>query len=471
MNQMIIIIASVLVSLLFVGVGIYYLRTIKSLKDFFYYKIPDNKRKLTISLVAANLTLGTGLVYLAQGGFSNGFLFLLVPISLWFGYFLLSKFINYINYNSESNFFEFIDSQIAVNQTKSIFKKAITFILLITFILVLSYEVFASSSILAPLIFNSNDLFHQIIISAFIIFIALIYTISSGLKGVIMNDIFQIVLIILAISFLIFGNHSISLDSAITNIQNKIVLNNSFIWFTVILASINAISTQFYSILNHGVITNAYASDRNQILKRTGICSGLLISLFILFGLILPNDNTSIDFTTLLANSYGKVALVIIAIGFLSIIYSTLDSLLIIISMFFHKNILNREITDVPNKKGINNIRAFISFTFVLIFALLAFFFYYKSDLFFLLIGIGSGITVVVPLILLSGYLYKKEKISLLKNSYIWGYIVMFITAHIVYLYAITFSSFINYLPFLSYFFLAISFIYTLVLLKKINNG
>jgi Na+/proline symporter len=468
---MLLIIASIIISVFFIGVAFYHKRTIKSLKDFFFYKIPDNKRKLTISLIAANLTLGTGLVYLAQGGFSNGILFLLVPVSLWIGYFLLSKFIEYINFNSESNFFEFIDDKISNNQTKSIFKKAITFVLLITFILVLSYEIFASSTILSPLIFNSNELFYQIIISFFIIVVALIYTIISGMKGVIMNDIFQIILIILALSFLIFGNQSITFENAVTNIQSKITLSSPIIWFTVILASINAISTQFYSILNHGIITNAYATDRNSILRKTGIYSGLLISLFILFGLMLPGDNSIINFTTLLINSYGKIALVIIILGFLSIIYSTLDSLLIIISMFFYKNILNKEITSDNNKKDINNVRAIISFSFIFIFILLAFFYYYTSDLFYLLLGIGSGISVVVPLILLAGYLFKINKITLLKNSHIWMYVVLFVIAHIVYLYAITYSSFQSYLPFLSYTFLAISIIYTLYLLKIIKNG
>lgn len=468
---MILIISSIIISLIFVGVGFYYLRTIKSLKDFFYYRIPNNKRKLIISLVAANLTLGTGLVYLAQGGFSYGILFLIVPLSTGIGYYLLSKFLSYVDYNDDCNYFEFIDNQILEHNNKTVFKKAITIILLVTFVLVLSYEIFASAKILAPLIFNSNELFFQIIISAFIILVALIYTITSGLKGVIMNDILQIVLILAALLFLVFGNQNIDFKSAISNIHSKLYFDNFVIWITVFLAAINAITTQFYSILNHGVISNAHKADRNLILKRTGISSAILLTIFILFGLILQNDESIMNFTNLLSNSYSKAALVLITIGFLSIIYSTLDSLLIMISMFFHKNILNKDITDKIDKNGLNNVRAIISFTFIFIFALLAFFFYFKADLFNLLLGIGSGISVVVPLIILSGYLFKKGKISLLKNKHIWVFVFLFIIAHVLYLGAIATPSLHSYLAYISYFFLSISTIYSFYLSKTLKNG
>lgn len=468
---MILIISSIIISLIFVGVGFYYLKTINSLKDFFYYRVPNNKRKLIISLIAANLTLGTGLVYLAQGGFSYGFLFLIVPLATGFGYFLLSRFLSYVDFNDDCNYFEFIDNQISADANKSVFKKAITIILLITFVLVLSYEIFASAKILAPLIFNSSELFFQIIISAFIIIIALIYTITSGLKGVIMNDILQIVLIFAALLFLVFGNKNIDFKLAISDIQSKFYFDNFLIWITVLLAAINAITTQFYSILNHGVISNAQKNDRTTILKRTGIFSAVLLTLFILFGLILQNDTPVVNFTNLLSNSYGKIALIIITIGFLSIIYSTLDSLLIMISMFFHKNILNKQITETSDKKGLNNIRAIISFTFIFIFALLAFFFYFQTDLFNLLLGIGSGISVVVPLILLTGYLYKNNRISLLENKHIWVFVFLFLVAHIVYLGAIATPKLHSILAYISYSFLFVSAVYSFYLSKTLKNG
>ncbi|WP_040252102.1 SLC5/6 family protein [Psychroserpens mesophilus] len=455
--------ASILISLVFLVIGFYYKRSIKDLSQFFYYKETNNKRKLIFSLTAANLTLGTGLVYLAAGGFSNGLIFFLIPLCIFIGYLLLNKFLKYVKFSSNSNYFDFIDNEIG---DKSKFKFLITLILIVTFLFVLSYEIFASSSILTPLLFDTNDILYQILVAIVLILVSLIYATSSGMKGVIKSDILQLCLILLALLFLIFGNQKI--DFTDLDIYSKFKFNGPII-LTTILAGINAISTQFYSILNHGVITNAEPQDRASILKKVGIFSGLILSLFILFGLILPNDANISDFTVLLKESYSKSSLVFIGIGFLSIIYSTLDSLLVIISMFTYKNILNKDIINT-NKKDLNNVKAIISFCFILILFPLGWFFFNKPSLFYLLLGIGSGITVVVPLIILSGFLLKNSKIKALRNAYIYPFFIFFITAHLVYIYLMKNEELAKYLSYISYIFFAISSIYALIIAFLINK-
>ncbi len=226
----------------------------KPKKFFFFFEVkPNNLVYLIISLTAANISLGTGFVYFLVAVSKNGILFILIPISVVTGYFWLSSFLNSLpkELSEGKNLIDSFNTKISEQIGKpSYFKKFLSYSLIAVFCLVLSFEIFASSSIIATVIFNNPDVALQVKISIVITLIALVYTTLGGMKGVVRTDILQFIFIVfsfIGLLYFLLLQDGTTIKESLTSI---VKLSSPQIWVGVITASILAIATQFYSLIN-----------------------------------------------------------------------------------------------------------------------------------------------------------------------------------------------------------------------------
>ena len=123
---------------LFFCTGLWGSRRITSAGGFFHYpRVSSN----VLSLTAANITVGSGLVYLITGGFQNGPLMYAVPLATGLGYYLLASFVNKVvpgDVLKGTNFLKGVDSKIErARGERSFFAPVTSLCLVIVFVLFL----------------------------------------------------------------------------------------------------------------------------------------------------------------------------------------------------------------------------------------------------------------------------------------------------------------------------------------------
>ncbi len=423
-------------------------QVIDSPKSFFYKEnLPAN----IISLTAANITLGTGLAYIIQGGQQNGILMLLVPLMVGLGYYLLAMFITrYVASDvlEGTNFIYAINDKIS-KQTgfTSPFSILVSISLIAMYTLVLAFEIFASSKIITPLLVQGSEVVPQVILSLVIFFTALGYVLFGGIRAVFSTDKLQLIAIVaflLTLSYMTF-NGFISASSSTVSVFENVLKFDTHIVFAVIAACIAAVSTQFYSLLNWGYVSHMEKENRGLLLKRVGIFATLLLIPMVLFGVFYPAKDGANILTDLMAMfTQGGTAssrfIWIIAglsiLGMTSIVFSTIDSLIIKITMFYYQNISKRDSrSSQKNPEELKRIRRMVFFVFGTIFLVLGYFNFIQPNIFFLLLAIVSGANIFAPMLATSGYLSYKGTLSVFKPSVVWGYFAMFIIVGIISIY------------------------------------
>lgn len=420
-------------------------KQVTSPKSFFY------KEKLSaniISLTAANITLGTGLVYILSGTQQNGFLMIMVPVMVWLGYYLLAKYTSKYVASDDikgKNFIYNINEQITNRTgTSSLFCLLVSISLIIVYTIVLPFEIFASSKLIAPLIFTQSGDTPVMLLSGIIFLATLLYVLFGGIGAVFATDKLQLgaILIFLpTLAFLIFSS-AVKNDISIPAF-NSVLKLDTIIIFNIIAASLAALSTQFYSLLNWGYISHVKAANRERLLKRVGVFAGILLAIVVVIGVFYPVKEGE-DIVTNLMTTYAKIGNqsgIIIWIlsgisllGMISIVFSTVDSLIIKITMFYYDNILKRNSrSEETNPKELRAIRLIVFLCFLFIFILLGYFNFIQPNIFYLLLAIAAGVTAFAPMLATAGYLsYKGNSLKIFSNKVVLSYFILFLLAGIV---------------------------------------
>lgn len=420
-------------------------QVIDSPKSFFYKKgLPAN----VISLTAANITLGTGLAYVIQGGQQNGILMLLVPLMVGLGYYLLAQFITrYVASDvlEGANFIYAINDKIS-NQTgsPSHFSILVSISLIATYTLILPFEIFASSKIITPFLVQGGGVVPQVILSLIIFFVALGYVLFGGIRAVFATDRLQLIAIILflfALAYIAFSGLISSSPTPVSVFENALKFDTHII-FAVIAACIAAVSTQFYSLLNWGYISHMEKKNRGLLLKRVGVFATLLLILMTSFGVFYSaKEGTDIITDLMSLFTQGSIAsgkfIWIIAglsiLGMTSIVFSTIDSLIIKVIMFFYQNIAKRDSrSSKKNPAELKLIRRIVFFTFGAIFLILGYLNFIQPNVFYLLLAIVAGVNIFAPMLATAGYLSYKGTLSVFSPSVVWGYFILFIIVGVI---------------------------------------
>lgn len=407
-------------------------------KGYFHDERPRNNE---ISLTAANLTLGTGLAYHISGTQNNGVLWLMIPLATGYGYYLLSKFLKHVNASARKgkNFFFSINEQIEEQTGQpSPFAKVISISLISIYSLALSFEIYASGSIIKPLFFAEASKLQEASVSFLIFSITAFYALFGGIRVVFKTDKIQILIIyvflpVLLISSLVTSG-DINFTQTLTN-SWKFGVNNIV---AVILASLAAIMTQFYNLLNWAAVSHLQLAEQENSFKKVGKRVTILLLAFCVIGLLLPPESNNILLSgfnsTFLGNSWHSNILAtitssIIVIGLSSILITTIDSLLITISMFYYDNILRRDSKDQnESPHELRAIRIIGLTSLLLVFTVLTYLNFLQPKIFLLLLVFSGAVVVFAPFLFITGLLsFEKNRLKSITHKVIYLYFFIFV--------------------------------------------
>lgn len=161
-------------------------------------------------------------------------------------------------------------------------------------------------------------------------------------------------------------------------------------------------------------------------------------------GVVYPSQAPDSNFISRLTNSTSSTNIALqtlVIFGFLSMTFSTIDAVIMTVTLFYNDNIENKDSTDKQvNPSSVNKVRIktilFISITMLF----LGFFNYNQPNLYYLLLGIAGPIAVFTPLIYLSGKLSREDKLAKLSNARTWVFFILFIISHLIYFAGIAFK-------------------------------
>lgn len=401
----------------FAWIGFSASRREHSTKDYFH---DDKLHKNVVSLAATDVTLGTGLVYLVIGAQHNGLLMLLVPAMVWLGYFLQGCYLERataVAARTRKNFLAGVNELITKETgNPSPFGRIVSGSLVLVFVLILAFEIFASSKVVAPFLFKEANLSAEAWVSVIVFCITLTYTLLGGIKAVFSVDFIQVPLICLFLPVLLWTSIPAIRDPSQLPIQLAHTLKLDWVALVAVaIACMNAVTTQFYSILNWGAISNVGIHNQKKLLNRVGLISGAVLLLFVLVGLLHPVapgkqawQEISANYAVLSSQS-GIVACIVsgvLLLGMASILLTTTDAVVINTILFWYDNIAGGDSLSVErNAKELRRIRRIGVAAFTLCFAVLMTINYLQPDPFYLLLSMAGGVVVFAPMIATAGYL------------------------------------------------------------------
>ena len=192
----------------------------------------------------------------------------------------------------------------------------------------------------------------------------------------------------------------------------------------VVVAAVAAVSTQIYSLINWFSVSNFETPAGPRRLLRT---NALIVAL-VLAAITAIGATSGIDWSAGLSVSIeaaiasvanGNVALrSVCVIGATCIVLSTSDSLMISLAMFLHDSVMGHDSRDdEQSAEKVGRSRRIVLVMFLVAFSALAAMYYGRPSIFFLLLAIGGGASSFTPLILLVGYLDRRQALAAISPS------------------------------------------------------
>ena len=471
----------VLVVVIFAVIGFSAARREHSVKSYFHH---ESLSKNVVSLSATNITLGTGLIYLVTGAQHNGLLMLLIPVMVFLGYYLQAIFLEKataVTVRSGKNFLASLDEEITLlTGVKSSFSSVVSGSLVVVFVLVLAFEIFASSKVIAPFLFKTPNVNAEIILSTVIFIITVLYTIIGGINATFKVDFIQVPLICIFLPvFIITTVPHLDHPALIIEKMRSTIKLGGPVLAAVAIASIGAISTQFYSILNWGAVSNVEVSNQQRLLKWVGGLSAVILAVFVTVGLlhpIGPGGQVWLDIT----ETYSRLASQqnfssyllcgILLLGMASILLTTTDAVVITSIMFYYDNLAKGDSKNLANNPSeLKRIRRIGAITFILCFALLMIINYWQPDPFYLLISMAGGVVVFAPMIVTAGFLSsRKNGLRIFTPSVVYAYFGLFLLAGAVNVFLLVKkSSLVGYIGVAAF---SLSLVYSLLILLRVSK-
>ena len=425
-------------------------RGIRSPREFFHHeRVPAN----VVSLVVANVTLGTGVAYYFAGVQSHGILMVLVPISVCIGYLLLASTIqNGTGGEVGQNLLRAAQAHLdRLNAHNPIsLARTFTICLVIVFSLALSYELIASPAIIAPFIVETPSVNAQLVITAYLFLVALMTILFGGVRGVFRTDWIQLVAVIIVVVMLVWTVSGPpegpatqpAAQSGSGATENSIVKLGLPTLVAVAMACIAAVATQFYSLLNWTTASHVQARDQARIFRTVGILSGTILLVFVVVGLVAQQRGQGVS--ELIAAGYKTtgqgtswsawVVCGLVAFGLASIVCSTADSLMIAVTQFAYDNILGGNSGDrTENRRLLRKIRLVVLGAFALGFGGIVMVHQKRLELFTVLLAMASGVATFAPACwLLLKLVGTPERLRIIQRWVVWFYAGVFFLAYAV---------------------------------------
>ena len=410
----------ILTAAAFAWIGFAHARREKSVRDYFHHA---DLFKNAVSLTASNISLGTGLVYLVSGAQQNGLLMLLPVLAVGVGYWLLAAFIEHassVAARTGKNYLGGVDEEISkATGERSLFAKAVSLSLIVVFVLLLEFEIFASAKVISPLLFASPTVHVQVALSVGVFCITVLYAVLGGVSATFGVDVIQVPLICLFLPALVVTaipdwSHPAELAR---RLQASVKLEHSVL-IAVAIATINALSTQFYSLLNWGALSNVEIGKQKTLLRWVGVATTGVLAIFVLVGLLHSGGNASqtwqdiVGRFSLVGTSTSPRAFLLSALvmlGMASVLLTTTDAVVVNCILFWHDNLSGADSkADESDPGALHRIRRAGAITFGACFAILCAINFLQPDPFYLLLSMAGGVVVFAPMIVTVGLLSKR---------------------------------------------------------------
>lgn len=388
-------------------------------KSFFHF--PGERRNL-ISLGIADITLGTGLIYVLTASAQSGMFMLSIPLGLLVGYILYSRFISYLSIKGNGinkNLFitvrDGLTSKAKVG--KMYFDLCITIPIVLIFLFVFSFELFASSALIAAILAPDSMAAAQISIVLILFVSSFAASFFGGMQANVKNDkILAATIIVLVVLIILAAVQQAGVQSNINEASTKHWLHGvsgvEAAVVAAILAFFNGVTTQFYSILNAYTAANfVQVSSLRKVMVRVGYTVSLVLLVLVCVGALSNFGSTGSSLPESVANAFGatfgesmigQVVKGAIIIGMVSVVFSTVDTLMMSLTYFVYRNILDREITEAESSRSP---RLVLSVLFAVGFIPLLGLFATQPNLFYLLLTVATGASVFAPLLVSLGYI------------------------------------------------------------------
>jgi Na+/proline symporter len=312
-------------------------------------------------------------------------------------------------------------------------------VLIVVFVLLFSYEVLVTSQVLAGLIFGeSGQVPHQAFIAGAIFVSTMVYTIRTGVRGVFATDTLQFggimafILLLIVCTALVW---SPAADSPVKPAADWLKLDHQT-WINVFLASLTAITTQLYNLLNHYSVSNLQQrQSRRKVLGTGSLILASIPAVLVLVGALTDLDmSKGVGFA--LANLtepltgisfVGPLVTALMLFGLTGVLISTVDTLLVALANVFYESLLRQSPYNVQSSPdALHRLRKLILWIFACAFGFMAFMFYASPPLFYLLLGIASGGEVCAPLIVLIAVLARAERgLAILSNGILVAFLAL----------------------------------------------
>lgn len=404
-------------------------RGIWSPQGFFHEKSLLNN---TLSLVAANITVGTGLVYLLSAGQEHGGLMVLVPISSILGYVWLSREVRRAGSSLPAgrDLLSAAQDQLA----GSVSLRPVLVCVLTVYTLVLGFELVVAPQIIAPLVTPSPGAWASVVLSVYLFLVALLTVVFGGIRGIFRTDKAQLAGIVFLTAVILLS--IIGLSNEARPATRAVFRTDPAVLIALVTACLAAFMTQFLNILNWGIISHLEQSGRSVVLLVAGVVSGSLLLIYVLFGAVASSHGA--DAQQLLLGSYGTLAeqstvlswLVcgLVVYGLASATCSTADSLIMTVAQMAYDGLVGRQSSSTDSSRAsLLQLKLTIAATSILCFLAIVLMRQYAGTFFSLLLMLASGAMVFAPFLWLLARLTAAAKLAaVLSRQVVLGFVALF---------------------------------------------
>ena len=339
-----------------------------------------------VGLVTANITAGTGFVYLLINGAKNGLLACLLPLAMLLGYRTLCWLIDGVPAKYfEPNFLQGAANAISEETgTKSALPMVLILPLLVTFVLVLGFELFATSQLLSALLFSDNTVFHQLAIAA-VLLVTTAIVVSMGAEATLKTEKLQAGLILLSVVALVVLAVAVWVNAPDTHATSFQLKTDGNVLVALAFAAVAGFNTQLYSILNWNAVASASPDRRRWVLTTSSYWLAAFVFIVILIGTSMPavwgrafHETLGEVLTTAVSSTLGLAIRVMLIVGIAAITLTTTQGVALAVGAFSQELRIAKDPRTSPN-------RAYVLMLCGVI-VILGGIFFSRPDLFYLLL-------------------------------------------------------------------------------------
>jgi Na+/proline symporter len=422
MNTAIIFSALIVSAALYGAIAYWKSREIKTISDFFH--ISDSKRG-SLSIVAGNLTLGTGLVYIASLAQKQAIFALVAPAGVLVGYLLLSRLVSVLSISDDTEQHDILD--FACRETGGIILyKSISVLIALAYLVLIPLEIYVSSTLFASIFASENTELMAPLFGITIFAVVIAYSALGGLRGVVATDFVQLgfmgIMILIVLSGAAYfsdvgGDVSISLLPSVDTVSLILVVASTFL---------TAVATQFYNVINITVGNSFNSNDQRGLFKRTGIILFCVMLVLVAVGAFASNIGQS-NFGSIdillgklgaIEGDAGSLLVFFIVFGMVAVLISSADSGFVAISHTVYEKIRGNSTRNNESGNALIKVRMFYVVALNAFAAIpLIYLFQIKPNIISVIVTAISPLTISAPLIASAALCSSKFGRSLLHKA------------------------------------------------------